>query len=383
MKNRWAWFVCFLAITAGWQAVYSMTMTRGELSGLFFQGDRFHRPPGMASEGYVYANSAGYDGEFYRLLARDPLGRKGYWRYMDDPRYRARRILIPALSFVLGAGEPAAVDFSYVLIVDVFLALGGVCFLRLAKGCCPSWLAAALYLFIPAVVASTDRMLTDGPVVAGFLAAWVFLEERRTVPLLAVLTLLPLARETALCVTAGVVAVYAVERRFRMASLAAASTAPAVAWWCFVALRTHPSGAPGALIRLPLWPQFLRLFQPYSRPVAQPIDLFLQALDEVACLCLLLAFAWLAVRLVSDLRRGRVAEDVWLVLPSAALAAVAGSRQIMSEGYAFMRADSVLIAWAAVRMLWISPLRMAWYLPASSLALTVYRAGPFLRLLGH
>jgi len=190
-------------------------------------------------------------------------------------------------------------------------------------------------------------------------------------------------RETAVCVTAGVVAVYAVERRFRMASLAAASAVPAVAWWCLVALRTHPSGAPGALIRLPLWPQFLRLFQPYSRPVAQPVDLFLQTLDEGACLCLLLAFAWLAVRLVSDLRRGRVSEDVWLVLPSAALAAVAGSRQIMSEGYAFMRADSVLIAWAAVRMLWISPLRMAWYLPASSLALTVYRAGPFLRLLGH
>ncbi len=378
-----AWFLFFLMVTACWQALYCSTTTRGEMTGLFFQGAGFRLPPELPRPGYVYANSSGYDGQFYRLVAHDPLARKGYWQYMDDPRYRARRILIPALAAMLGAGSPAAVDFWFVTVVDVAMALGGVCFLRLAKDACPPLAAAALYLLIPAVVASTDRMLTDGPVVAGFLAAWLFVRERRAGPLLAILMLLPLARETAICVTAGVMLVYGSERRYRMAVGAAATAVPAAAWWWFVAAHTQPSAAAGMVLTVPLWPQFLRFFQPFPSALPPALNLLLEGLDEIACLCLWVAFAWLAKTLVGEFRRGRVSDDVWLVLPSAVLAALAGSRSVMGQAYAFMRADSLLIAWAALRMLFLRPRYAACYLPASSLALAVYRAGPLLRLLGR
>lgn len=384
MKNRPAvWFLLFLSATAAWQAAYCITTTHGDITGLFFAGDQLLRPPDLARPGYAYPHSDGYDGQFYRLAAHDPLGRKGYRAYMDDARYRARRILVPGLAAILGLGRPAAVDFSFVAVVDIAIALGGICFLRLAKDRCRPWLAAVLYLLIPAVVGSTDRMVADGPVVAGFLAAWLFLRERRTAALLAVLALLPLAREVAICVTAGVILVYGIERRFRLAIAATATAAPAAAWWWIVAAHTPPSDAANAVLAVPLWPQFLRLFQPFSRPVPLAANLLLGALDEIGCICLWIAFGWFAKTLVEELRRGRLSADTWLVLPSAVLAAVAGKRSVMAEAYAFMRADSLLIVWVGLRMLPVRRWYAACYLPASSLALTVFRVGPLLRLLGR
>jgi len=381
-KAAIVWFVFFLSITAAYQGAYCATMTRGDLTGLFFSGPGFPHPPGMPHPGYVYPEGAGYDGQFYRLLARDPLGRKGYWIYMDDPRYRSRRILVPALAAVLGQGSPRAVDLSYVAITDILMALGGICFIRLAKERWRPWPAALLYLLIPAVIASTDRMVLDGPVVAGFLAAWLFLHERRTLPLMAVLVLLPLAREAAICVTAGVVLVYSTQRRYPMAALAATSAIPAMAWWWSVAARTQPSSAAMYSLTAPLWGQILRLFRPFPRPLPWVPNFLLGAMDEIACVCLLIAFGWLLKVLAAEIRAGRVSEELWLVLPSAALAAVAGTHSVMDEAYAFMRVDSILIAWAALRF---PVLRgySALYLPAGSLALLIFRAGPFLRLLGR
>ena len=108
------------------------------------------------------------------------------------------------------------------------------------------------------------------------------------------------------------------------------------------------------------------------------VNLLLEALDEIGCICLWIAFGWFAKTLVVDCRRGRLSEDTWLVLPSVVLAAIAGKRSVMAEGYAFMRVDSVPIAWAAVRILSVRRWYADWYLPASSLALTVFRAGPIL-----
>ena len=60
------------------------TVTGAISPGCSLPGAQAHRPPDLARPGYVYPQSAGYDGQFYRLAAHDPLGRKGYWAYMDD-----------------------------------------------------------------------------------------------------------------------------------------------------------------------------------------------------------------------------------------------------------------------------------------------------------
>lgn len=331
--------------------------------------------------GFAY-NGSGYDGQLYRLIAHDPLGRKGYWDLLDDARYRSRRALVPLAAALLGGGSPRRVDLSFIAVTDVLLALGGLCFIRLSKGYCPPVAAAALYLLIPAVVASTDRMVLDGVLLAGFVAAWLFYREERTGPLMAVLVAAPLIRETGVCITAGVFLAYVAARKYRHGAAALATVAPAVSWWLYVAARTRPSPS-AALLSVPLIPQVLRLFTSFDRPVAGATRVFLEALDIIACVCLLIALGWFVKVLLDRLRSRKLDYDILLVLPFAMLAAFASSRQIMEDPYAFMRIDSPLLIWATLRMLRTRPLYAALYAPAASAALVVSRASPVLRFFVH
>jgi hypothetical protein len=67
-----------------------------------------HRHPALASLPITTVpNSNGYDGQFYAQLAVDPLLREPETiQALDAPSYRARRIMLPAMAFVLGGGDP-------------------------------------------------------------------------------------------------------------------------------------------------------------------------------------------------------------------------------------------------------------------------------------
>lgn len=205
-----------------YQFLYCYSMANGDMTGLFMTSNRARHPPGFSS-GFLYRDSGGYDGQIYRRLAHDPLDRKEYWSYLGDPRYRSRRILIPAVAAVLGGGSSGAVDFWYVAVTDILLALGGLCFIRLAEDSCSRPAAAAIYLVIPAVTASTDRMVLDGPSLAGFLALWLFVKEDRKWAAWTVLILLPLIREAGRVFTAGAWIVW-LQRRDRRGLLVGAAT---------------------------------------------------------------------------------------------------------------------------------------------------------------
>ena len=373
-------FLVFLLLTSAWQAFYCVASTRRDPAGLFFSGDAFPKPPELWGS-YQYPDSRGYDGQMYRLLAHDPLNRKGYWDYLDDARFRSRRILIPALSGLLGGGSTRAVDLGYIAITDIVLALGAVCFVRLAGDGIPTALALAIYALIPAVIASADRMVLDGPAVAGFLAALLFFRERRWRPLWVLAALLPLVRETLICVNAGIGLALLVRREYRRAARAALTAAPALAWWWYAGLRTQPSTSM-RLLSFPLWPQIERLVQPFARPVSPAVNLLLESLDLLACICLLWAFFWFGKTVLAEFREGGWKDDTLIVLPSAVLAAVSSSHQILAEPYAFMRVDSVLLAWVILRMVRWRPIYAAAYAFIGSMGLAVFRAGPFLRLLG-
>jgi len=83
----------------------------GNWTALFYTGSNFKVPPALAGERvYVFPNSTGYDGQMYHYVAHDPLIRTDIWRYMDNSRVRYRRILLPAIAFLLAAGRQAWID---------------------------------------------------------------------------------------------------------------------------------------------------------------------------------------------------------------------------------------------------------------------------------
>jgi hypothetical protein len=73
-------------------------------------------PALKATPHYEYVGDAAYDGAYYAQLAMDPLLRDpAIDRALDNPAYRARRILFSWTAYALGAGRPAWVLQAYAL----------------------------------------------------------------------------------------------------------------------------------------------------------------------------------------------------------------------------------------------------------------------------
>ena len=100
-------------------------------SGLVQFGDSFverQLPEVRALNPYVMEHSMGYDGQFYAQLAvrPDPADPE-VQRALHTPAYRARRMLLPWVAHLLGAGRPAWVLQVYALLnVASWLALAAL-----------------------------------------------------------------------------------------------------------------------------------------------------------------------------------------------------------------------------------------------------------------
>jgi hypothetical protein len=115
---------------------------------------------------YTYKDSDGYDGQFYAQIAVagnpfDPELRAA----LDAPAYRTRRILLPALVYLVGLGRPAWILSAY--------ALSNVlCWLILAWTTARWWFRPTSFdnlvrwagtMFGAGMIVSVTRSLTDGP----------------------------------------------------------------------------------------------------------------------------------------------------------------------------------------------------------------------------
>jgi hypothetical protein len=133
----------------------------------------------------------GYDGQFYAQLAIDPsLRNPQFATALDGPEYRSRRIFLPALAWLLGAGQPAAVVTVYTLLN---LAAWYILFTLLVRSERPAtvqaWLCIAAIVLTTGVFSPLKRSLTDLPAATLLVGAAVLGGWSRTVSLaLSVLT---------------------------------------------------------------------------------------------------------------------------------------------------------------------------------------------------
>ncbi len=134
---------------------------------------------------YVYPDT-GYDGQFYAQLAVDPgLGNPGLARALDNPTYRARRIFLPALSYLIGLGIPNLAVQVYAVINLVFfgLLLGTLIYFTKPKTL-KDYLVIMAISWTSGVIVSIARALTDLPASALALLA-AFLQGTGALPLFA------------------------------------------------------------------------------------------------------------------------------------------------------------------------------------------------------
>jgi hypothetical protein len=228
-----------LAIGFSWQALTVHYNRDGNWSALFLTGSRFPVPPALASENlYVFPDSAGYDGQMYHYAAHDPLLRHGLGKFIDSPRLRYRRILLPAMAFLLAGGRQGAIDACFIASNLLFLFLGAWWVARyfVFSGLSPRW--SILFVTIPAAVTSLDRLTVDLTMTAlamGF-AYYAKIESRWK--LYAVLVLAGLSRETGLVLIAAYCLYVLAQRRLAQAVLFSTAIVPTALWYLYVNLHT-------------------------------------------------------------------------------------------------------------------------------------------------
>ncbi len=194
--------------------------------------------------------SAGYDGQFYAQLAIRPDVTAGDLQLaLDNPRYRARRILLPCLAHVLGGDRPRPIVQAYALLnVAAWLLLAWWLHQRTAeKGLAGGLIWGAALLSLGALD-SVQLALSDLPATVLLVGAVTAMECGRD--WLAALTLAAagLTRET----SALAVGIFAPPRGLRPQGyrtrllVGTLALLPLAAWLLFLAWRV-PAGDNGVL----------------------------------------------------------------------------------------------------------------------------------------
>lgn len=344
--------VCVLYALAGallagcWQAATVHFNYRGNWTALFCTGSQFPVPPELAAGTYTFQGSNGYDGQFYRYVAHDPWFQKGWSRYCDQPVLRRVRITLPALAWILAAGQDRAIDAAYIGVVLLSIGAGIYWLARYvaAQGGKAAW--GLMFLLIPGTLISIDRLTIDIALIA-LTAAWVwYIRSDCAVGLYIVLVLAGLTRETGLLLT-GACCVHALrDRRWRKAALYATAALPAAAWYSVVVAHVGLANFRGAGPH-PWWFYFRllagivqRMFQLNHYPFGPVLNHAIQALDIVALCGMLLATA-LAVWVV--LRKGRLERQRWGVAGFLALLLSLNMGGFWKDAYSYARPFSPLL----------------------------------------
>ncbi len=327
-----------------------LTVTRnyhGNWTALFCTGEMVPVPPAFEAGTYRFPGISGYDGQSYRYIAHDPLFRKGYARYCEDPRLRYRRILIPALAFLLAAGQDAYIDSTYIAVVILFLCAGVYWTSRWASLYGRSALWGALFLLLPGTLTSIDRMLLDGPCSALFAAFVLYSTLGRKWTVWCVLAAAALTRETGLLFIGGACLFYLARKQIRTVMLYATAALPLALWTLYVNAHTPPSNA-ARIVTRPVYGIVMRLFTPESYPFSPAISHAVQTFDVVAICGHLLAFG-LAVWWFFRTKERGPAEYAALLFTALGLSL--GAKDHMADAYGYARPMSPLYLFLFLRFL--------------------------------
>ncbi len=289
--------VVAVVLAFAWQTLAVRFVYGGNWTGLFCTGAAMAPPPALAAEKiFLFSDADGYDGQYYHYMAHDPLLLHGLAQYIDSPRVRYWRILVPGLAALLAAGQPRYVDAAYIGVNLLFLLAGTYWLGRFidVHGCHPAW--AMLYLLAPATVVSLDRLTVDLALASLTVGFALYVTEQHPSKLYLILALAPLARETGFFLTAAYCLAQLLERRFKTAFLYATSAVPALVWHAFLAGRTPPSNVMAWLTTLPLAGLISRMLNPAFYPASSGVAFAANLLDELAlagALCSFVLSFWL------------------------------------------------------------------------------------------
>jgi hypothetical protein len=356
----------------GWQALTVHFNYGGNWTALFCTGEKLSVPPPLETEGiYRFPGAIGYDGQFYHYMAHDPFLRRSFADYVDAPRLRYRRPLVPVAAHLLALGQDRFVDSALLAVIWITVLLGAYWTARLAAldGWHPAWGLA--FLAVPAVIVAIDRTVVDATLAA--LTAGFVLYARRGPPwkLYVILVCAALTRETGWRLAAAYAIFIAAERAWARAAVFATSVLPSMGWtWWITGKVSGDLGAlpPGGLRYVLLHPQ--ALVPARYENLGERLATALTVLDHLMLASVILAIL-LAIWLLGRKPRPAVA---FAAAAFAALMAVTLILVTQGDAYTWARLSSpllVLLALAGMqreRVVYSAPLLLVTLRTAAQLA---------------
>ena len=338
-----------VALAFTWQALTVRYNYGGNWTGLFCTGASQRIPRDLLHEEiYALTDSHGFDGQFYHYIAHDPLLRTQLPGYVDSPRLRYRRILVPGLAHIVAAGRPQAIDAGYFAVVLLFVFLGAYWLSRYAvlNRRHPAW--GFLFLLLPSTLASVDRMAADIALSALWVGFAVYATEGHDRRLTLVVALAPLARETGFAMI-GTYCLWALwGKKPGQALQGAAAALPCLLWYVYLHRAVGPDvngwvafgfgGMPDAVLH------------PFPYPWSAAVNLLVTASDYLAAAGAVTAVA-LCLRFAA-FRREDLLELATAVQGALGLILVVfGSRDLWIHFYGFGRVLSPAVVLLALRSL--------------------------------
>jgi len=322
-----------------WQFLTVQANYRGNWTAFFYTGARLQQPPQLSHENiYRFDNTQGYDGQMYHYIAHDPFFHRGLTGYIDAPRMRYRRILVPLSAYLLALGRDPWIDKAYTAVVLLSIFLGGY---WLSVFCAQLGYHAAFglaFLFIPATLISIDRFTVDALLAGLSIAFALYASHESLGPLYLTLVAAALARETGLLLIAAYATWLMWNRKFSRAIIFLTAAFPALVWYLFVEINTAPEAFSFAS-RIPFFGFAERMSHPYQYQFAGWISTISTLLDYLALLGIATAVA-LALWMLWRRELGPVAMAVYAF---ALLALFLNSPGAWTEVYAFGRTLSPLL----------------------------------------
>jgi hypothetical protein len=185
--------VLFAIVIGGRLHTYHGNATGFALFGAQFA--LYTHPPLNAEINSVY----GYDGQFFYLLARDPLllhaSTLADFRHLTGEAFRMQRVAYPALAFIAAGGDRSALPWTMLVVnlIVVLAATAGFALLARRYGWSPWWALAVGLL--AGFLTGTLRDLSDPVAVASMVGGLLMWQRRRRWWAAAFLSVAVLARE--------------------------------------------------------------------------------------------------------------------------------------------------------------------------------------------
>jgi hypothetical protein len=345
IDKPFVWAALAIVLVLGGQSLTVHANYDGNWTGLFRTGRTQAVPANLQADTFRDTHFRGYDGQFYRYLAHDPLLRNGTAAYLDNRPLRARRILVPLLVWTLAGGRHEAIDGVYILLIAASV-FAGVYFMGLVMahhGRSPAW--GLSFFAVPAVLIGIDRMTIDvvfAALVACF--AWQVQTGRRRWLWLTVAAA-PLVRETGLILVAACAVAALTRREWRKAAYWTIAAVPIVLWSGYLEA-IFPGRAITSQTIFPEWyfPQLrpgvlLAFFSPaYYPKLSVAVEAVVRLLDRVCLFGVITAAVLGALRL----RAANWGETTLALGAFAAMVPALGSRAVWLAPYAYSRLISPL-----------------------------------------